>query len=165
MPTRRTFITALLSCTGSGVAWARDGHLPRPTSLADSAQAAVKQGEPLVVLMSLPGCPYCELVRRNYLIPMRQSEGLHVVQLDVTERRQKVLDFAGQASNGYALSRAWASRVTPTVLFFDDKGREIAPRLEGVAVPDFYDSYLQERLSTARAALRAVPTAHPAASS
>jgi thioredoxin-related protein len=154
MPTRRALITTLLSCTWASQAWAKDSHLPRPASLAQSAQAAAMKGEPLVVLVSLPGCPYCELVRRNYLIPMRLNDGLHAVQVDVTDRRNKVLDFAGQTSTGYALSRAWRTQVTPTVLFFDAQGTEIAPRIEGVAVVDFFGSYLEERLNSARERLR-----------
>jgi thioredoxin-related protein len=151
---RRTLLAGWLASALAASAQARDSHLPRPASLAQSAQAAAMKGDPLVVLVSLPGCPYCELVRRNYLIPMRQSDGLHAVQVDVTDRRNKVLDFAGQTSTGYALSRAWRTQVTPTVLFFNAQGTEIAPRIEGVAVVDFFGSYLEERLNSARERLR-----------
>jgi hypothetical protein len=41
-------------------------------------------------------------------------------------------------------------KTTPTVLFVNAKGDEIALRLEGVTVPDFYDAYLDARLISAR---------------
>lgn len=135
-------------------AQARDTHLPRPRSLPASARAAVALGQPLVLLVSLPGCPYCEVVRRNYLLPMRTSDGLHAMQIDVNDRRNTIIDFNGQPSNAYELTRRWKARVTPTVLFLDAQGREIAPRIEGVAVVDFFGAYLEERLTQARQALQ-----------
>jgi thioredoxin-related protein len=150
---RRTALTlALLGLIGQE-ATARDTSLPRPASLRQSASEAQRQGEPLVVLISLPGCPYCELIRRNYLAPMRQ-QGLHAVQVDVNDRRHPVADFRGQASTGHDLSRAWRARITPTVMFFNEQGEEVAPRIEGVAVVDFFGAYLEDRLATARSALK-----------
>jgi len=48
----------------------------------------------------------------------------------------------------------WKARFTPTVLFFGPDGRELAERLVGVAVPDFYGDYLSARLSEARRKLK-----------
>ena len=41
------------------------------------------------------------------------------------------------------------------VLFLGRQGQALAERLVGVAVPDFYGAYLDERLATARQALAA----------
>ena len=41
-----------------------------------------------------------------------------------------------------------------TVLFLGAKGEDLAERLVGVAVPDFYGEYLDARLQQARARLR-----------
>jgi thioredoxin-related protein len=49
--------------------------LPSPSDLRQVAVQAGTRGEPLVLMVSLPGCPWCELLRRNYLAPMR-SEGV-----------------------------------------------------------------------------------------
>jgi hypothetical protein len=138
----------------AGVAWparAADNALPVPASLAAAAQAAVAR-EPLVLLVSLPGCPYCELVRRSYLLPLR-AQGLHAWQIDLTDARTAIADFSGAASTGAQLARRWQARVAPTLLFFDAAGRELAQRLVGIAVPDFFGAYLDERLATARKAL------------
>ncbi len=130
-------------------ALARDSALPTPSSLAEAARAAAARAEPLVILVSLPGCPYCELVRRNYLLPMR-GEGLQAWQIDITDRRNSVQDFEGRRSSGAELARRWQASITPTVLFFDAAGREIAPRLTGVTSTDFYGSYLDESVAQAR---------------
>lgn len=158
-PTRRTFSAALAAGLGlpllaaSGRALARDTALPVPTSLAAAAQLAASRGEPLVLLVSLPGCPYCELVRRSYLLPGRRESGLQAWQLDTTDRRTPLLNFEGQPTTAAAQIAAWKATFTPTVLFFGGRGQEIAPRLVGAA-PDFYGAYLDDRLATARLALR-----------
>jgi hypothetical protein len=43
--------------------------------------------------------------------------------------------------------------VTPTLLFFGPGGREVAERMEGGYLPDFYGSYLDDRLAKARTQL------------
>jgi thioredoxin-related protein len=52
------------------------------------------------------------------------------------------------------LIRSWGVKVAPTVLFFGRGGSEIAERLVGGYIPDFYGAYLDERLQTANAAMR-----------
>lgn len=150
--TRRRFSLGLAAALPGAVAWARDSALPVPASLQVAGRDAAQKGEPLVLLVSLPGCPYCELVRRNYLLPMR-AEGLQAWQINVTDNQRLVRDFAGVASTGAALARQWQAAFTPTVLFFDARGNEIAQRLVGVAVPDFYGAYLDAELATARGKL------------
>ncbi len=135
------------------VVLAKDTALPVPASLPVAAQAAAAQGEPLVVLVTLSGCPYCELVRRNYLLPGRRESGLHAWQLDITDRATPLMGFDGKNTNAAAQIRAWKAEFTPTVLFLGRQGQELAERLTGVASPDFFGAYLEARLATARQAL------------
>lgn len=128
--------------------------LPQPASLRAAAQAAQSRGEPLVVMTTLAGCPYCELVRSRYLGPMRRDEGLAAVQLDVLDRQSPLQDFAGSTRTPAEVVQGWGARFTPTVLFFDANGRELAERLVGVASADFYGSYLEQRLAIARQRLK-----------
>ncbi len=141
-----------LACAAPTLALAADTALPVPPSLPMAAQAAAAKGEPLVLLISLPGCPYCELVRRNYLLPMR-AEGLHAWQINITDRRASLTGFDGKPVSPEVQAGLWKSTFTPTVLFLGPAGQMLAPPLVGIAVPDFYGAYLDERLATARKAL------------
>lgn len=158
-PERRRLCTAVaaglaLPLIGAyGTAWARETALPVPASLPEAARAAAAKGEPLVLLVSLPGCPYCELVRRNYLLPGQRDAGWHTCQLDVNDRSARLIGFDGRATTAALQTDAWRAKFTPTVLFFGSRGQELAERLVGIAVPDFYGAYLDERLATARKAL------------
>lgn len=124
--------------------------LPAPASLRAAAQAAALRGEPLVVMTTLPGCPYCDLVRNHYLLPLRREGRVQAVQLDIRDRNSNLQDFKGQTTTPAAQAHAWKARFAPTVLFLGPEGQELAERLVGVAVPDFYGEYLDARLAEAR---------------
>jgi hypothetical protein len=154
-PQRRTLALAPLALglamlAGSGRA--RAATLPAPASLAAALATALARGEPLVVMASLAGCPFCREVRDNYLAPLQREAGLQVVQLDLGSP-QPVLDFQEAASSHDRLLRQWKVRLAPTVLFFGAGAREAAPRLAGASIPDFYGAYLDQRIAAARASL------------
>ena len=128
--------------------------LPTPASLRGAAQAAAARGEPLVVMTTLKGCVYCELVRNHYLAPMRREGLLVAVQIDVQDRQSNLQGFAGDTTTPADQARAWKARFTPTVMFFGPDGQELAERLVGVAVPDFYGESLEARLQEARGKLK-----------
>jgi thioredoxin-related protein len=125
-------------------------RLVQPTSLKAAAQAAVRQGHPLVVMTSLKGCPYCDLVRDRFLQPALAAGRLFAVQVDIRDRQTPLQDFQGSSRTGADLARAWKARFAPTVLFFDAQGRELTERLVGVAVADFYEDYLWQHVARAQ---------------
>lgn len=151
---RRHFTAAL----AGSLAWplqaqARDTALPIPASLPQAARQAAVRGEPLVLLVSLPGCPYCELVRRNYLLPARKESGVQAWQLNVADASTPLLGFDDRPTTAAAQTKAWKATFTPTVLFFGPHGQTLAEPLVGAAIPDFYGAYLDERLAQARRAV------------
>jgi thioredoxin-related protein len=153
---RRQFSSALAATlvATAGLAHAKDTALPVPTSLPQAAQASKAQGQPLVLLISLPGCVYCEMVRRNYLMPLLADTGLQAWQLDSTNSSARLMGFDGQATSAAAQAQVWKATFTPTVLFLGSQGQELAERLVGIAVPDFYGAYLDQRLAEAHKALQ-----------
>lgn len=114
---------------------------------------ALQRGEPLVVMVSLEGCPFCVVARDHYLAPLYAEGRIEVVQVDKRSRRTAV-DFDGKPTTHDELSNRWGVRVAPTVLFFGRGGKEVAERLVGGYLPDFYAAYLDERLNQGRAAVR-----------
>lgn len=150
---RRHLLLACAAACASGVSLAAPATLPAPASLPEELAAALKKGSPLLVMVSLEGCPFCKVARENYLGPLREQQGLPVVQLDMRSSR-KVRDFKGAVVTHDDLIRSWSIKVAPTVLFFGRGGVEVVERLVGGYLPDFYGAYLDERLLQARAALR-----------
>jgi thioredoxin-related protein len=156
-PTRRLMLASLGICAWSASALSRvqapETPLPWPDSLQTVAKEAAARGEPLVLLVSTPGCPYCEFVRRHYLAPMRK-QGLAAFQISIYDRKAPLRDFAGKVSTAADVSEGYNAKLWPTLLFLNAQGQEVAERLVGVSSADFYGAYLEERLSTARAKIK-----------
>jgi thioredoxin-related protein len=131
----------------------KNSLLPLPTDLQAAARAAEREGQPLVLMVSLPGCPWCELLRRNYLAPMR-AEGLPAFEFMIHDRSSAMRDFQGKSTTPEQLARQWKVTNTPTLLFLGRSGEEIAERIEGVASADFIGAVIDERLATARARIK-----------
>jgi len=125
--------------------------LPAAQSLREALSAALKKKQPLVVMVSLDGCPFCRMARQSYLTPMHHS-GVEIVQVDMNSA-QPLLDFAGQPTTHGQWIRQWKIAVAPTVLFFGPGGTEVAERLEGASLPDLYGAYLDDRMEKGRRAL------------
>jgi hypothetical protein len=123
--------------------------LASTTSLRASAAKAAQKGLPLVVMTSIPSCPYCDLVRNSYLGPMTRAGEVEAVQLDITDRSSPLEDFTSMTTPR-AWSQALKAKLAPTVFFFGPNGEELAERLVGVAVPELYGDYLQARLAESR---------------
>lgn len=145
---RRTVLAAWLA-SGAALAQPRETPLPAPASLQVAALAAQARGEPLVLLVSIAGCPWCELLRRNYLAPMR-AEGVQAFQIKVDDRKTVVANFKAQASTGADIAAAYQAKLTPTVMFLNAQGVEIAPRIAGVASADLLGHQLDSALRLAR---------------
>lgn len=152
---RRIFVQRLsVGLVMTGVAsssWAAPITLPVTDSLPSALVIALQAKQPLVVMVSLQGCPFCKVVRENYLHPLRDT-GLHIVQIDMRDNRQ-IVDFDGSSSTQDAWIRKYGIKLAPTVLFFGSQGREVAARLKGAYLPDFYGAYLDEQLLIARQVL------------
>lgn len=129
-------------------------RLPASANLAAEIRRAVDGGSPLVVMVSLSGCPFCNVVRDSYLAPLRREIGLPVVQVDMRSAVAST-DAKGGRTSHDELARGWKVRIAPTVLFLGRDGVELAERLVGGYLAEFYGAYLEQRLEQARRTLKA----------
>jgi len=150
---RRDFLawTGLTLGMGPALAQRPGASLPAAQSLSDELARAIQNKQPLVVMVSLDGCVFCRQVRQSHLSPMHKAGGV-IVQVDMRSA-QAVLDFAGKLTTHDQLTRVWKVSITPTLLFFGPGGKEVAERMEGAYLPDFYGPYLDERIAQGRQAL------------
>lgn len=115
------------------------------------AFAAGAPNKPFVLLASLQGCPFCEFVRRSYLVPMNKEGQVNAWQLSI-DRNAPVIGFSGNSFAARTRATALGVRTTPTVLFLGATGKPLAEPIVGVVSSEFYGAVLDERL---KAAIRA----------
>ncbi len=153
---RRHFLVTAgigLAAVSATSAWSAGAVLPAPLSLPDELGKALNKGNPLVVMVSLEGCPFCRVARDSYLEPLRRHEGMPVFQIDMRSP-SAVRDFGGATVTHDQLVQAWRITIAPTVLFFGPRGKELVARMEGGYIPDFYGAYLDQRIEQARALIK-----------
>jgi thioredoxin-related protein len=158
---RHWVAAALLTSSSAGVpTLAADvpHRLESPPSheavLRDSARDRVV----VVAMFTLPGCPFCEAIRRDQLRHLARDQadrGLRLVEYDLTDRKP----FTGSGARAEspaspaALAASLGIRLAPTVVFLGPDGGELAERLVGYSSPDFYGAYLEQRIAQARSRL------------
>ena len=119
-------------------------------------QVGIKSCDLVTIYRCLAAFENLGLVRRSYLLPDRRDADLQAWQLSVTDSTRPLTGFDGKPTTATAQVKLWKATFTPTVLFLGPKGQELAERLVGAAIPDFYGAYLDERLITARKVLLAL---------
>ncbi len=144
---------ALLAAPALAALDASEKLLPTTSDLKASLAQALARGEPLIVLATLHGCPFCKVARENYLVSELKA-GRAVTQIHFLSR-DPVIDLQGNATTHGALVKQLQIEAAPTLLFFGRDGKELAPRLVGGSTSDFYAAYLDERVAQARKAVRA----------
>jgi thioredoxin-related protein len=127
--------------------------LPVAKTLDANLKAALAREQPVIVLVSLDGCPFCKVVRENYLRSVLQEDGITVVQVDM-RKATLIKDFSGHATTHEQLIKSWGIKLAPTVLFFGKDGKEVVERLVGGSNSDFYGAYLQQRIEQATALIK-----------
>ena len=141
----------------------RRTSLPLAADLAGDGRIAGEHNIPVLVLFSLPGCPYCEAVRRSFLRPLLIEPVPRALIRQVDIDSSLVLkDFRGQSLSHQAFAAREGIVLTPVVGFYGPAGEQVAARLIGAMLPDFYGSYLDDALGKAAAQIRAIKSKnHP----
>ena len=145
MTFRALFFLPLFALTVSLSAAQQDAMLPVPLNLQKEAAQAQAEGKPLVLMFSLPGCPYCKVVRQNYLAPMLtenpESERPVLREVHITSDRPLV-GFDGSQTSQSALASRYDVRIAPTLIFVDARGDLLADPIVGGDGTGFYLAYL-----------------------
>lgn len=131
------------------IAWAE-------TFIADAELS--REGElPIVIFVTQQGCQFCAALRRHVLYPMIRAGELtdkaimREVSLDTGFTLQ---DFSGDEIAGKNFTNRYGAIVTPTLLFLDDDGTEVAEKMVGISNIEFYGFYLLKSLESAREQLK-----------
>lgn len=152
---RHLFLTiALLLPLSAGA----QAMLPPAEHLQQEAMQAQSVGKPLVLMFSLPECPYCKVVRQNYLWPMLrdlpQAEQPAIRELTMTGR-QAIKDFDGTVTTPTALAKRYGVKVAPTLVFVNASGEMLVDPLVG-GDHQFYTAYLDRAFDESRHKLSGV---------
>ena len=147
----------------SMVACAEDAQEPlRLITLADSFVAdgrlSTKKQLPIVVFVSQQGCQFCEVLREQVLFPLMRAGQLQKTAIFrelSLDAGFTVVDVDGASVAGAEFAGRYGANVTPTLVFLDSDGKELADKRVGISNIEYYGFYLVKTIEAATAALDA----------
>lgn len=127
-------------------------EVPLGQDLYADGRSAQHSGRAIVLMFSARDCSYCELLEANILRPNLISgyyDDQIILRKLMLDSNLPIQDFDGQRRAPAALARRYQVHVTPTVLFVDAQGNELAPRLVGINTVEMYGGYLDAAIQEA----------------
>lgn len=131
---------------------------PAPPGVSDTddlyalAEQARAGHLPILLVISREDCPYCHLLKREILNPMLVSgelDGKVIVRELMIDSFLPVRDFNGEAVEPDALAERYRAYLTPTLLFLDHRGREVAERIVGINTLEYYGFFVSSAIEKA----------------
>jgi thioredoxin-related protein len=128
-------------------------------NLQADAQLAQARRVPILLYFASDYCGYCRYVEEWQIKPMlrnRDYDAKILVRRVNLSNPGSIVDIDGGTTSADSLATRYQAPMTPTLVFINSTGKEIAPRLVGVASEDFYGGDLDNSIDTALQALRRV---------
>ncbi|CAA6828594.1 MAG: Thioredoxin-related protein [uncultured Thiotrichaceae bacterium] len=119
-----------------------------------SAVAALMESSKKVLLLEFHAehCAYCRQLERDFLKPMQLNKEdqtkVIIRKLDVGSY-QKIIDFDGQKIAAEDFAARYNVQMTPTMVFLDKNGNEIAERILGINTPSLFGGYIDDAVDKA----------------
>ncbi len=117
-----------------------------------TGQPSLSPGAVNLILFSRADCAFCRIVREHYLLPLaaKRPPRLFLADIDI-ESRAMMTGWQRQRLTQAAFAASHGARLSPTVIFVDSQGRELAEPIVGLS-NDFFGAYLDAAIAKALAA-------------
>lgn len=151
-------LTSVATVAGEGSPRSVD-HVPFSSNLQRDGQLAAQLDVPLLLMISAEECPYCMVMESDYLVPMLRNRGYDdrvLIRKIYLDGFDDIIGFSGESVAPTDLSQEYGVWVTPTLLFLDEKGKEVQKRMIGLGVRDFVSAYIDESLARATDTLKKI---------
>jgi thioredoxin-related protein len=131
--------------------------VPVTDSLFVDATQARRDNLPIMLVFTGVVCSYCDLLEEEFIKPMLLSgdyTGKVIIRKLVVDNGSQVTDFSGQRVASADLAHAYGVFVTPTILFINPAGDQLAERMVGINTIELFGGYLDQCIDAARLRLR-----------
>lgn len=146
-------ILAWWTCTAAAIQ-----PVPTAANLAADGKAAHAARQPIVVLFSRTPCGWCDKARREHVNAMATqaaaNPGGAVFRQINLDTDAPLVDFSDRKTSHRDFARRHNVKLAPTLMFFADDGRELAPPIVGYRLPEFYGTLIEDAIEDSRNQLR-----------
>ncbi|WP_456406274.1 thioredoxin family protein [Thiolapillus sp.] len=121
------------------------------------SKPAGRERRVIMLLVSQEDCPYCHLIKEEIIRPMILGEDFKndilIGELFI-DAGEMIVDFEGVEREAADFAHGYDVYVTPTLLFLDAGGRQLAKQMTGINTVEMYWYYLSESIRSAIGKLR-----------
>ncbi len=117
--------------------------------LAKIAALSTRRSLPVLIAFTSSTCGYCEILQDAVLKPMLVSgdyDNKVIIRKVVIDEVLDVVDFDGRTVPISEFTGRYKVFVTPTVLFLDNRGRELSKRMIGINTVDYYTADMDKAI-------------------
>lgn len=119
------------------------------TEYQQEGEAASGDKKVVLMLVSQPNCTYCVQITEEILRPMlisgNYTSSTVFSELEINTGRT-IKDFTGAPVEATAFARRYNAWATPTLLFLDGDGNEVAEKMVGINTLELYGFYVDRSL-------------------
>ena len=127
------------------------------------AQQMKQDNRGLVLMLHAEHCPYCKQMDEEILSPMVLSgeydKRVFIRKLQIDEARD-VIDFSGKTVEPSDISDNYNAMLTPTLVFLDYNGKEMAEQMVGINTVELFGAYLDNEIDDMMKHLRTEHSQH-----
>lgn len=126
--------------------------VPVAGDLQQDGRTARESRLPLMLVFSAITCPHCDELEEEFIRPMllggEYTDRILIRKL-VLDNGSSLTDFTGKRRPVEEFAHNYGVYVTPTILFVDHTGRQLAERMVGINTIEMYGGYLDQCIDTA----------------
>jgi thioredoxin-related protein len=130
----------------ASTAWAggKHGELPFTQNLYADGQLAKQKQLPIMMVFVSEHCGFCSALEADYIKPMLISGEyddkviIRVLNIDYSD----ITDFQGKTISSMMYANNVGAFLTPTIMFFDAEGNQVAEKILGYSTPSMFGGIL-----------------------
>jgi len=123
------------------------------TNLQQLAEQSKQLNLPILVMFGAQWCEYCEQLQESVFDPMMLGElyenKVVLMRHAGVDEAEPIPGWDGKLINKAEWAYALDADLTPSVLFFNAHGQEVAPRIVGIPEITLYAGLIHQRLNIA----------------
>lgn len=131
--------------------------LKQITDIRETAKLADADQLPILMMFGTDECPYCRLLKEDFLIPM-------IISGDYTDKillrevhvapQSDIIDFSGQKIAVSDFAARYKVRLFPTMVFIDSNGQVLVKSIIGITTPSLFGGTLDDQIDKAFTMIR-----------
>jgi len=131
--------------------------LKKVNDLRETAQLAKAKNLPILMMFGTNECPYCELLKEDFLIPMiisgNYKDKIIFREIHIAAYAD-LIDFSGKKITVGELSQRYGVTMFPTTVFIDSNGQPLVKNIIGITTPSLFGGTLDDQIDKAFSVLK-----------